>query len=84
MITILYRPKSEHSTAVEEFLKELDRETISYNKLDVDSKEGIAFAGLQDIMQFPAVVATRDDGTPTQTWVGSLPLIKEVGYFAHQ
>lgn len=83
MITILYRPNSEQANAVEDFLRELKRERIDYKTLDIDSREGIDFAQLHDIMQFPTVIATKEDGSPLQTWVGSLPLIREVGYYAH-
>lgn len=84
MVTVLYRPVSEHARVVEDFQRELEKEGVEVRLLDVDTKEGQVFAQLHDVMQFPSVIATSSEGTPLQTWAGSLPLIKEVGYFAHQ
>lgn len=84
MITVLYRPGSEQARAVEDFKRELDRDKLEIQMVDVDTREGIVLAELHDIMQFPSVIATRSDGSITQSWIGVLPLVKEVGYFAHQ
>lgn len=84
MIIVLYRPVSEHARAVEDFKRELDRDKIEIQLVDVDTKEGVVLAELHDILQFPSVIATKSDGSVVQSWIGTLPLVKEVGYFAHQ
>ncbi len=83
MVTILYRPNSEHSTEVDNFLQELKRNRIAAKVVDVDSKEGAALVELYDLTRYPAVLAAADDGTPLQSWKGQLPLISEIGYYAH-
>lgn len=84
-VVIIYRPKSEHALAVEDYLREFYRRTgHKIETIDIDSKEGLRMAGLYDIMQHPAILAMSNDGKLMQSWVGeNLPLIDNVmGYMA--
>jgi len=83
MITILYRPNSEHETKVMEFQRELTRNQVIVRLVNVDSRDGTTLAQLYDVTDYPAVVAHQDDGRVIDTWVGKFPLISEIGYFAH-
>jgi hypothetical protein len=83
MITILYRPNSEHERQVIEFQRRLEQNRVEAKLIDVDSRDGIATASLYDVMRYPAVLALEIDGRPIQTWSGELPLIEEVSYYAH-
>ena len=83
-VLILYRPKSEHGRAVEEFVR--DFKTGHSNGrleiLDVDSRDGIAMSSLYDIMQYPAILALRDDGSVLKSWEGEmLPVMNEIAYY---
>lgn len=84
---VLYRSKSEHGRAVEQYAREFERRTD--RKLDlqeIDTREGAAVAELYDITQYPAIIATADDGQLQKIWLGEqLPLIDEVaGYILQQ
>ena len=82
-VVVLYRSKSEHGTAVEQYAREFEvRSSKKLELLEVDTPEGEALAKLYDVMQYPALIAMADDGTMQNTWEGMpLPLINEVaGY----
>ncbi len=82
---ILYRPKSEHALAVETFIRDLKRShgVGNVEVQDIDSREGSSTASLYDIMQYPAILALRDDGSVLRIWQGDmLPVMNEVAYYA--
>ena len=84
---ILYHPESEESSKVEDFCREFNRRTgDSIEKLSVDSREGSRQAELYDIMQYPAIIIFKDDGSFVKHWVGMpLPLINDVeGYLVQR
>jgi hypothetical protein len=83
-VLILYRPHSEHSSSVDNFVRDLER-IYPGNKVvltDVDSVEGIQQLQLYDILQYPSVLVLADDGSVLNSWVGEpLPLVDSVaGY----
>ncbi|HEU5187270.1 MAG TPA: hypothetical protein VFT87_02080 [Candidatus Saccharimonadales bacterium] len=80
---ILYRPISEHATKVEEYLRDFKAQTgKDIPMLDVDSPEGAEVCTLYDIVQYPAILATDNEGRVQNIWVGdNLPTISEVSYY---
>ena len=84
-LIVMYRSRSEHAQTVESFVREF-KERYDAPKLeviDVDSREGVALASLYDIVSYPAILATRDDGAITKEWQGNdLPLMDEVAFYA--
>lgn len=82
---ILYKPDSEFSRSVEEFVHDFrSRTPYQIEVVDADSNEGTAMADLYDIMQNPTVLAIREDGQLVKSWSGvPLPLVNDVaGYLA--
>jgi hypothetical protein len=85
-VLILYRPNSEHGRAVEEFVRDFKASHSGDHLeiLDIDSRDGAATASLYDIMQYPAILALRDDGSVAQSWVGEmLPVMNEIAYYTY-
>jgi hypothetical protein len=84
---VLYRPNSEHATAVETYLHDFERQVppgVKTELLSIDTREGSAMAALYDIVQYPGMLVTTDDGIPLQSWSGSmLPLKNEVASYLH-
>lgn len=83
-LLILYRPQSEHASAVQTFLHDFKyrHETSRIELVDADTREGIATASLYDLMSLPAILALRDDGSVLQVWQGEmLPLMDEVASY---
>jgi hypothetical protein len=84
-ILILYRPQSDHGRQVEEFIHEFQRRhsTRHLEILNIDSRDGIATASLYDVMQYPAILVTENDGILQKSWQGdTLPLMDEVASYA--
>lgn len=84
-LLILYKPRSEQAADVESFIRDYKarHESGRLEVVDVDSREGIATAILYDVMQYPAILALRDDGSVVKSWEGSdLPLMDELAYYA--
>lgn len=83
-LLILYRPQSEHARAVETFLHDFKyrHESSRIELVDADTREGIATASLYDLMNLPAILALRDDGSVLQVWQGEmLPLMDEIASY---
>lgn len=83
-VMVLYRPDSEHGRQVDNFIHDFkDRhEDGQLEVLNIDSREGSAMASLYDVMQYPAILALRNDGSVLKMWEGGdLPLMDEVAYY---
>lgn len=84
-VLILYRPNSDHARLVEEYVHEFERQhpDKSVKTVDVDSREGMATATLYDIVRYPAVLVTSDEGSLISGWEGDqLPLMNELLAYA--
>ena len=85
-VLILYRPRSEHARAVESFVHDYQsrHEQGDLEVVDVDSRDGSASAALYGVMQYPAILALREDGSILRAWEGeNLPLLNEVAYYSY-
>lgn len=82
----LYRPNTEHERSVTELNAELKRRlNIELDLISVDTIDGDHLAKLHDIWQYPAVIATDNQGVVQKSWTdGNLPLINELSYYLHQ
>lgn len=84
-VVLLYRPNSEHSRMVEVYTKEYERQRGQVIELiSLDTIDGSDMARLYGIVQYPALLALRDDGQLMKDWQGNaLPLSDEVsGYLS--
>ena len=84
-IVMVYREASEHRMAVESFLHDYHYRTgMDIERLNPDSREGMSFCRLYDIVEYPTIVALMGDGTLYQMWSGAhLPTISEVAAVAN-
>ena len=83
-LVVFYRPNSEHSRQVEEFVHDFVRAEPDrkVDLVDVDSPYGVAQCELYDIIQYPSIVAKGEDGVLLRSWSGELPLMNELSYYA--
>lgn len=83
---ILYRPNSDHERAVLEYARDFHHETgRELELISTETKEGADKARLYDIVRYPAVVATANDGRMLQMWQEDLlPLRNEVAAYLTQ
>ncbi len=85
-VIVLYRPNSEHSRQVDEFVHDFLRvePSRSVDIVDVDSPDGVAKCELYDIVEYPSVIALNNAGAMLKSWSGSLPLMDELSYYAQK
>lgn len=84
-VIVVYREESDHARAVIDFLRDYQRQTgRELPTVDPESAEGAQFCRTYDIVEYPSVVATSDDGVLQNLWRGlPLPLINELSYYDH-
>lgn len=82
---IVYKVESDHARAVTDFLRDFERRTgKKLEEVDPESPSGSSFCETYDIMQYPTVIATDDNGVLQNEWSGlPLPLMDEVSYYAN-
>ena len=72
---------------MEEWLTEFEHRTgIEVETIDPDSRDGAAFCGAYDVVEYPTLLAIKDeDGGVLSMWRGqTLPTFDEVLYWAGQ
>ena len=82
---ILYRPNTETESSVHEYVREFARETgKAISLIDCDSLEGIEIIKLYEVMQFPAIIVFRDDGSFIESWIerDKWPTISELSFYS--
>lgn len=83
-VVILYEPDSETDTPVQQYVREFEMQTgKKLELLDSRKPEAVALAKVHDILQFPAILATEDDGGYLQSWteLEKWPTISELSYY---
>ena len=83
-IVILYHPQSDHGRIIEEYVHEFvfRNPEVSLQAISVDTREGANMATLYGVIQYPSMLALRDNGSIAKDWQGlPLPLMNEVAYF---
>ncbi len=86
-VYVLYRPNSEYSRQVEEYVYEFRRREHGrrVELVDLDTREGAAMASLYDVVRYPAILATADDGRALKVWQGTEevpPTMNDLAYYA--
>lgn len=80
---MLYRPNAEFARMVEEYVRDYARQRGGTIELvSLNTPAGADLARTYDIVRYPALLVTRDDGSLLKEWQGEhLPLMNEVaGY----
>ena len=83
-MVILYEPDSETDTPVQQYVREFEMQTgKKLELLDSRKPEAVALAKVHDILQFPAILATENDGGYLQSWteLEKWPTISELSYY---
>lgn len=83
-VLMFYRPNSEHSRMVETYLRDFQKSHPSQliTVVNVDSPRGTSLVELYDVVQYPSIVVTDDNGVMQKLWLGEpLPLMDEVASY---
>lgn len=85
-VYLLYNRQTRGERQMSDYAKRLDDAQAPYELLDADSPQGINLAEAFDVMGRPAIVVSRNDGSPVQIWqdAESFPPPSEISYLAHQ
>jgi hypothetical protein len=80
---LLYRPNSEHERQALDYMRDFTAQTGKHlQTMDPDSPSGTDLCKMYDILQFPAILVTDDDGAMQNLWTaGNLPTFSEVSYY---
>lgn len=80
---IVYKPVSEYARAVEDYLRDFERQTGRQPQiLDPETPDGADFCRAYDIVEYPTVIALDDSGIMQNIWRGMpLPTISELSYY---
>jgi hypothetical protein len=81
-IYIFYRPDSEHERITKEYAERLEKEQdVKVRLINVNTRDGYADASIYDVMQYPTVMVTRDDGQMAKMWAGTdFPQVSDINY----
>lgn len=82
-VVIIYKDASDHAREVMDYLRDFTRQTgRELETLDPDSREGVDFCRVYDIVEYPSIIALDDQGLLQNLWRGRpLPTISEVSYY---
>ena len=85
-VVMLYRPNTEHERQALDYIRDFAMQTgKKLPTLDPDSPEGVDICRLYDIMQFPAILATDDEGHVQNLWTNyHMPTFSELSYYVPQ
>lgn len=80
---LLYRPNSEHERVALDYLRDFQMQTgKQLPSMDADSPQGTDLGRLYDIVDYPTILVTDNDGRLINLWSGDpLPRVQEVSYY---
>jgi hypothetical protein len=82
-ILVVYKDKTDYARTVTDYLRDFEFQTgHKLETLDPDTAEGTQFCETYDIIEYPTIIATSDDGALQNSWNGlPLPTISELSYY---
>jgi len=82
-VMVIYQSASDHARAVIDFLHDFEQRTRQkLEEIDPDTRRGADICKTYDIVEYPTVIVTAEDGQLRNSWRGlPLPLIDEVSYY---
>ena len=82
-VFVVYKNESDHARAVIDYMRDYERVTGKVlETISPDTRDGAQLCRMYDIVEYPSVVATTNDGVLQHLWRGlPLPLINELSYY---
>jgi hypothetical protein len=80
---VIYKSASDRARDVSDFLRDFERQTArKLETIDPDSRQGADICRLYDIVEYPTIVATSEEGQLLNMWRGvPLPTIDDVNAY---
>jgi len=84
-VLLIFRPNSEHERQALDYMRDFAAQTgKKLPTLDPDSPQGAEVCELYGIMQFPAILATDNEGHIQNLWLSDqLPTFSELSYYVN-
>ncbi len=82
-VVVVYKDETDYARTVTDYLRDFKSQTgHELETLDPETPGGIQFCETYDIMGWPTIIATSDDGAVQKIWRGlPLPTILELSYY---
>lgn len=84
-ILIVFKEESDHAREVLDFIHEFRNRTgFEIQEINPDDPKNQFLLSAYDVVEYPTLLATTDDGRMLQMWRGKrLPTINEVSYYLY-
>lgn len=82
-VRVIYKSESDHAREVINYLRDFSRQTgQEIEEINPDTADGAQLCRVYDIVEYPTIIATSEDGSLQNMWRGRpLPTISEVSYY---
>ena len=82
-VVVIYKQATDYARQVEDYMADFKRQTgHDLEVLDPETRDGVGFCSVYDILEFPTLIAISDDGQIQNQWRGlPLPTMSEVSYY---
>lgn len=82
-VVMVYKERSDHAREVREYLREYFKITgREMEVVDPETISGESFCRVNDIVEYPSIIALNNFGSMIQIWKGRpLPQISQVSYY---
>lgn len=82
-VRVIYKSESDHAREVMNYLRDFSRQTgQEIEEINPDTADGAQLCRVYDIVEYPTIIATSEDGSLQNMWRGRpLPTISEVSYY---
>lgn len=82
-VRVIYKSESDHAREVINYLRDFSRQTgQEIEEINPDTADGAQLCRIYDIVEYPTIIATSEDGSLQNMWRGRpLPTISEVSYY---
>lgn len=82
-VVVVFKDQTDYARTVLDYLRDFEKQTG--NKLETlnpDSVEGSRYCEVYDIVEYPTIIASTDEGVLQKSWSGlPLPTIMELSYY---
>jgi hypothetical protein len=82
-VVVVYKDQADYTRTVTDYLRDFEYQTgHKLETIDPDTETGAQFCDMYDIVEYPTILASSDDGVMQKTWRGlPLPTIIELSYY---
>ena len=82
-LIVVYKQQSDHGGIVRDYMYDFEKKNAQrLNEVDPDTIQGSHICKLQDIVEYPTIIATTNDGQLRASWKGiPLPTLDEVSSY---